>query len=233
MIKNIFFPNCKIKIFIVFLLSLFAINSACYAHGDSARGDSAREDNKKIYNKNNFYIEPALSIEYNAPRVSGSGNNKHFATTEHIFKQLYNLENIAIGAHIRFHDNFGFNANWVQTSLDSTVLKDAQPLAKKALYKIDHYNFSLLTYAPIIKNFFEIFGELGLADMRANLSYVDINGKSVRSNSHQTRFFYSAGLQVSVNDINTIRFSAQRYVGKVGLINSDYTTVRIGFLRFF
>jgi hypothetical protein len=233
MIKNIFFPNCKIKIFIVFLLSLFAINSACYAHGDSARGDSAREDNKKIYNKNNFYIEPALSIEYNAPRVSGSGNNKHFATTEHIFKQLYNLENIAIGAHIRFHDNFGFNANWVQTSLDSTALKDAQPLAKKALYKIDHYNFSLLTYAPIIKNFFEIFGELGLADMRANLSYVDINGKSVRSNSHQTRFFYSAGLQVSVNDINTIRFSAQRYVGKVGLINSDYTTVRIGFLRFF
>ena len=86
---------------------------------------------------------------------------------------------------------------------------------------------------PIIKNFFEIFGELGLADMRANLSYMDINGKSVRSNSHQTRFFYSAGLQVSVNDINTIRFSAQRYVGKVGLINSDYTTVRIGFLRLF
>jgi hypothetical protein len=222
MIKKYFLPHFKIKTFLVFFLNFLIINSAVFAN-----------DDKKIYNKNNFFLKPAISIEYNAPGVSGAGNNKRFATTEHILKQLYNLENIAIGAHIRFHDNFGLNANWVQTSLDSTALKNAEPLAKKAVYKIDHYNFSVLGYAPVIKNFFELFGELGLSDMRGNLSYTDINGKSVNRNSHQTRFFYSAGLQLSLNDINTFRFSAQRYVGKVGLIDSDYTTIRIGFLRFF
>lgn len=223
MILNTFLPNSKINILLIFLLSFFVINSASYAN----------EDAKKIFSNNNFYIKPALSIEYNAPRISGAGNNKNFSTTEHIFKQIYNLENIAIGAHIRFHDNFGLNVNWVQTDLDSIALKNAQPLAKKALYKIDHYNFSLLTFVPVIKNFFELFGEFGLSDMRGNLSYMDINGKSIIRGSHQTRFFYSAGLQISLNDINTFRFSAQRYVGKVGLIDSDYTTVRIGFLRFF
>lgn len=227
MIKNIFFPNSKFKIFLVFLLNFLVITSTIHA---KENGDA---DDKKISNKNNFYIKPAFSIEYNAPRVSGAGNNKRFATTEHIFKQVYNFENIAIGAHIRFHDNFGLNANWVQTSLDSTVLKDVQPLAKKALYKIDHYNFSLLTYLPIVKNFFELFAETGVSDMRSDLNYFNSKGENIRRNIHETRFFYGAGMQISINSTTTFRFSAQRYAGSVGLIDSNYTTVRVGFLRFF
>lgn len=242
MIKNNFYPK-KFQ-FIFFLISFFLVETPSYSTenygskndkknlGHNAL-DNTLEKTLENSSKNNFYIKPAISIEYNAPGLSGAGDNKRFATTDHIFKQIYKFENIAIGAHIRFHDHFGLNANWVQTSLDSPVLKDTQIINKKAVYKIDHYNFSLLSFAPVIKNYFELFGELGLSDMHSNLAYTDVKGNSVNRNSHQTRIFYSAGLQIIFNDYNAFRFSAQRYVGKVGLINSDYTTLRIGFLRFF
>ena len=104
---------------------------------------------------------------------------------------------------------------------------------KKALYKIDHYNFSLLTYLPIVKNFFELFAETGVSDMRSDLNYFNSKGENIRRNIHETRFFYGAGMQISINSTTTFRFSAQRYAGSVGLIDSNYTTVRVGFLRFF
>ena len=57
--------------------------------------------------------------------------------------------------------------------------------------------------------------------------------ENIRRNIHETRFFYGAGMQISINSTTTFRFSAQRYAGSVGLIDSNYTTVRVGFLRFF
>jgi hypothetical protein len=218
------FLNCKSFLVISLLLSLISSNIL------------AQEDDRKegrTYRKSDFYIDPALSVEYNAPRISGAGENNRFSTTDNLLKQIYNLENIALGAHIRFHDSFGLNGNWVQTNLDSTALQHVQITDKKALYKIDHYNFSLLTYLPIVKNFFELFAETGVSDMRSDLNYIDSNGENIKKNIHETRFFYGAGMQISFNSLTSIRFSAQRYVGNVGLINSDYTTVRFGFLRFF
>jgi hypothetical protein len=218
------FLNCKSFFIISLLLSL--ISSNIFAQ------ENDRKEGK-TYGENDFYIDPAISIEYNAPRISGGGENKRFSTTDNLLKQVYNLENIAIGAHIRFHDSFGFNANWVQTNLDSPALQHVQITDKKALYKIDHYNFSLLTYLPIVKNFFELFAETGVSDMRSDLSYINSRGENIKRNIHETRFFYGAGMQITFNSITSIRFSAQRYAGNVGLIKSDYTTVRIGFLRFF
>ncbi len=224
MIKNlIHIANYHIRLFLASLILIAMIGFEV----------SAKDLEGRSYKGSDFYVEGALSVEYNAPRISGAGDNKKFSTTNNLFKQIYDLENIALGVHIRFHDSFGLNVNWVQTNLDSIALQQAGPLAKKAIYKIDHYNFSLLTYAPIVKNFFELFAELGASDIRSDLSYTLTNGNSVNKNSHETRFFYGGGMQIYLNNITSVRFSAQRYVGNIGLINSDYTTVRIGFLRFF
>jgi len=224
--KNSSFNLLNLKIFLVIFLFLnFASANVFAEENDRKEG--------KTYGANDFYIDPAISIEYNAPGISGGGENKRFSTTDNLLKQVYNLENIAIGAHIRFHDSFGFNANWVQTNLDSPALQHVQITDKKALYKIDHYNFSLLTYLPIVKNFFELFAETGVSDMRSDLNYINSRGENIKRNIHETRFFYGAGMQITFNSITSIRFSDQRYAGNVGLIKSDYTTFRIGFLRFF
>lgn len=117
--------------------------------------------------------------------------------------------------------------------MDSTVIQHREPLAKEAIYKVDHYNFSLLTYLPIIPRFFEFFGETGVAHIRNELAYSTISNRLVLEKSNQSRAFYGIGAQIALNNLTTIRLSGQRYVGNFGLLGSDYTTVRLGFLRFF
>jgi len=217
-----------------FCLALFSILSSSLFDSNQAHAQDRQErSSESSYSKNSFFFEPALSLEYNIPAVSGAGNNNKFTNSEHFFKQVYNLENIALGAHIRFHESFGLNANWVQTNMDSTVIQHREPLAKEAIYKVDHYNFSLLTYLPIIPRFFEFFGETGVAHIRSELAYSTISNRLVLEKSNQSRAFYGIGAQIALNDLTTIRLSGQRYVGNFGLLGSDYTTVRLGFLRFF
>lgn len=210
------FNKSFLKLFFLSIIAITYQSSNCFAQ------------DQKI-----FYIQPALTLEYNMPSISGSGDNKRFNNQDHVIKQLYNFENIAVGGHIRFHDNLGINVNWVQSSLDSPVLQHIGILSKDAVYKIDHYNFSFLTFIPIVKEFFDIFAETGVADIRSNLTYQESSQVFVKKNTHETRFFYGLGSQIAINDVSTIRFSIQRYVGSVGLINSDYTTVRLGFVRYF
>lgn len=193
----------------------------------------AEENSNRKYTKNDFYFEPAITLEYNIPVVSGAGDNKKFNNKEHILKQLYNLQNIVVGAHIRFHEGFGINANWVQTTMDSTSLQHRERLSKEAIYKVDHYNFSVLTYIPLIKKFFELYGETGVAHLRDELSYQTTSGAFVMKNSRHSRFFYGAGAQLRLNNITSIRVSAQRYAGNFGLLGSNYTTIRLGVMRFF
>lgn len=212
------------KISKICLLSLIFIGSI---------NSFAQDNSNRKYSKNDFYFNPAITLEYNIPIVSGAGDNKKFNNKEHIIKQLYNIENIAVGAHIRFHDGFGINANWVQTTMDSASLQHRETLSKEAIYKVDQYNFSALTYIPLIKKFFELYGETGVAHLRDELSYQTISGQFVMKNSRQSRFFYGLGAQLSLNDITTIRVSAQRYVGNFGLLGSNYTTIRLGVMRFF
>lgn len=224
---KIFFKVKKTTLFsLIFLSFCFqALITSSQALGDERKGSS--------YSKSDFFFEPALSLEYNIPVVSGAGDNKKFTNSEHFFKQVYNLENIAIGAHIRFHESFGLNANWVQTNMNSTSLQHREPLAKEAIYKVDHYNFSLLTFLPIIPRFFEFFGETGVAHIRNELAYTTLGNRLILEKSNQSRAFYGVGAQIALNSLTTIRISGQRYVGNFGLIGSDYSTVRVGFLRFF
>ncbi|GDX36309.1 hypothetical protein LBMAG18_08200 [Alphaproteobacteria bacterium] len=225
--KKIFLKTQKTAVFslIFILLSFQTFIGSNQALGDERKGSS--------YSKSDFFFEPALSLEYNIPVVSGAGDNKKFTNSEHFFKQVYNLENIAIGTHIRLHESFALNANWVQTNMDSTSLQHREPLAKEAIYKVDHYNFSLQTFLPIIPRFFEFFGETGVAHIRSELAYTTLGNRLILEKSNQSRAFYGVGAQIALNNLTSVRISGQRYVGNFGLISSDYTTVRLGFLRFF
>ncbi|MBU6140262.1 MAG: hypothetical protein KGP29_01720 [Proteobacteria bacterium] len=180
-----------------------------------------------------FFFKPALSIEYNAPRISRSGANSSFRVSGALFHQVGDLQNIALGGNFRVHKHLGFNANWVQSELVNSELQGMGTLSERAQFSFDQYNLSALFYVPVIENFFEIFAEGGVADMRGRLTYTPAGGSAVNETSHQTVGLYGAGFQIILNEKDTIRLSWQRYAGKIGLINSDYSTMRVGYLMSF
>ncbi|MFA9231770.1 MAG: hypothetical protein ACEQSU_13665, partial [Microgenomates group bacterium] len=67
-----------------------------------------------------FFFQPAISIEYSAPALS-NGNDKYFKSNN-FSKQISGFDNIALGGNFRIHKFLGFNANWVQGSLNSNSL---------------------------------------------------------------------------------------------------------------
>lgn len=175
-----------------------------------------------------FFFKPSLSIEYHAPRISESGVNSRFKASGTFFHQVGDLQNIAIGGNFRVHKYLGFNANWVQSDLTNSELQGQGSLSNRAQFRFDQYNLSALFYIPVIENFFEIFAEGGLADMRSQLTY-----NSVKNTSHETVGLYGAGFQIILNEKDALRLSWQRYAGRIGLINSEYSAMRIGYLRAF
>lgn len=181
----------------------------------------------------NWYFKPALSIEYNAPIISGGGNDKNFKNSQRLSGQLREFQNIAIGGHFRIQKYLGFNLNWVQSELDSTTLGSVGYLSRQANFKIDHVNASALIFMPLVPNTFELFAELGAADMNSKINYIQTNGNAVSEKSHQTKALYGLGFQVHFNQTSSIRFSVQKYSGKLALLGSNYTTVRLGYLYAF
>ena len=180
-----------------------------------------------------FFLRPFLSVEYSAPTITGGGSNADFKTN--IFeKQVKDLENIALGLNVRVHDFLGFNANWAQTELNNTALQGFS-LAQKARFNLDHYNLSALVYFPLEKNLFEIFAEAGISDMNSKLRYTTSNGDFTSRKAHETMAFYGGGFQLNPfqNSKNAIRFSCQKYSGKLALLNSHYAVVRVGYLHEF
>lgn len=175
-----------------------------------------------------FFFKPMLSIEYHAPRISSSGVNSEFKVSGTLFHQIGDLQNIAIGGNFRVHKYLGLNANWVQSDMTNSSLQGLAALSNRAQFRFDQYNLSALFYVPVIENFFEIFAEGGLADMRSQLTYND-----VRNTSHETVGLYGAGFQFIFNEKDALRLSWQRYAGRIGLINSEYSAMRIGYLRAF
>lgn len=178
--------------------------------------------------QSSFFFKPALSIEYNAPRISESGVNSEFKSSGTIFHQMGHLQNIALGGNFRVHQHLGFNANWVQSDMTNSELQGMGTLSNRAQFKFDQYNFSALFYTPKFSNLFEAFFEGGVADMRSKLTY-----NNVRSTSHQTLGFYGVGLQMYLSEKDVLRLSWQKYAGRIALINSEYSTMRIGYLRSF
>lgn len=182
--------------------------------------------------ENGFFFKPFLSLEYSAPRISGGGINSQLRTNN-FGKQMTHFENIAVGFNFRVHRYLGFNANWQKTDLTNDVLQGIGSLSQEARFKMNHYNFSALFYGPRIENFLETFLEAGVADMNSKLTYVQSNGVVGDRKAHETMGIYGVGFQLLVNPDNIVRFSIQKYSGKLALIDSYYTTIRVGYLRSF
>lgn len=180
-----------------------------------------------------FFFKPFLSIEYSAPRILGGGTNVEFKTSHNLFSQVRDIENIALGMNLRIHRYLGFNANWAQTELDNTSLQNIGTLSREANFRLDQYNFSALFYAPIVENLFELFAEGGISDMSSRLNYASSSGNFSDRKSHETMGIYGIGFQILPSETSAIRFSVQKYSGKLALLNSHYETIRIGYLKAF
>jgi hypothetical protein len=228
---------------IIFSLIFSIFTSAVLAQGFDYRGDNtssnklALRDLKNIGGKNigenDFYFKPFISIEYSAPEISGGGGNTAFKASQGLFEQIKDFENIAIGGNFRVQKYLGFNANFAQTTMDHNNLSGVGALSRKANLKIDHYNFSALFYMPVRRNVFEFFFEGGISDISSRLTYADISGNSFSGKTRDTKSFYGGGASFYLGKDDAIRLSAQKYSGKLALIGSNFTTVRIGYLKAF
>ena len=174
-----------------------------------------------------------LTIEYNAPEISGGGANTDFKTSKGLFGQIADFNNIALGANFRIHKNFGFNANWSQVEMENYSIFNVGSLSRKASLQIEHFNFSALAYLPVKKDLFELFAEFGIADINSKLTYVTSSGAVFAGKSHDTKALYGFGFQVHLTKSEALRLSFQKYSGKLSLLDSSYSTLRIGYLKAF
>lgn len=186
-----------------------------------------------VTSENAFYFKPFLSIEYSAPTISGGGANVDFKTSHRLSGQIREFQNFAVGGHFRVQKYLGFNLNWQQTEMDNASLYGVGTLARQANFKMDHYNLSALFFVPIVPNTFELFAELGVADMNSKIDYVQSNGNFVSTRAHETKALFGGGAQVNLNKTSTVRVSFQKYSGNLALIHSNYSTFRIGYLHAF
>lgn len=179
-----------------------------------------------------FFFKPAATIEYSAPSLN-SGYDKNYKTNN-FTKQIANFENIALGGNFRVHKNLGFNINWYQSSLNDHSVHNAGYLNYKATQQFSQFNFSALGYLPAT-DLIDLFAEAGLADIDGKLKYVTNSGAVVSQKSHQTLGFYGFGFQFKPckDSDDSIRFSFQKYSGKLGLLDANYATARIGYLKVF
>jgi hypothetical protein len=188
---------------------------------------------EKVKNDNGFFLKSYATIEYSAPSIGGGGSNSRFRTN--VFeRQIKDFENIAIGANFRVHKLLGFNINWVQSEMNNHSVSGLS-LSRRANFNIDHYNISALFFTPKVNDMLEFFAELGVSDMKSKLNYIDSSGNSFSGKSHVTAFIYGAGLQFSpfAKSKDAFRFSVQKYTPSSSLINGDYMTARVGYLKAF
>lgn len=181
-----------------------------------------------------FFLKSFATLEYSAPEISGGGVNTNFKS-EDIFDQLKDLNNLALGMHFRIHKFVGLNANVQKTEMENSSVPAAIDLSKKAEFNAQHFNFSALFYAPIIEDMFELFAEIGVADFNSKLTYTTSGGTFFQQKAHETKGIYGIGFQVNVSEESddAIRFSYQKYAGKLALLDANYATVRLGYIKSF
>ena len=189
-----------------------------------------------ISNANAGILSPFAStfvtLELGKSVMSHKSINTKFESSNDFFENLRQFEDVAIGGHIRF-GFLGVNVNWSQTSLKNNRLNGVTSLEGSAKYKSDQINTTALLFLPIIPTRAELFVEAGTVDIGSKLHYTPTGGTKVQRKSHETIGLYGIGAQVSPFGGDFIRLSAQRYIGKVGLLDTNYTTVRLGYLKSF
>ena len=182
-----------------------------------------------------FFFQHFFTIGYNAPIISGGGTNTDFKTSRGLFHQLRDLENISLGQDIRIRKYLGFGWNWTQTDMDNTRLQDIGSLSKKAKFRMDQIDFSSYFFMPIEKNLFEVFAQLGISNMRTKLNYTRSNGEFNQRKENETKGIYGIGFEVKPSKYrkDKIRVSFQKYAGKLALLDSHYSSLRITYLKKF
>jgi len=189
-----------------------------------------------ISNANAGILSPFAStfvtLELGKSVMSHKSINSKFKNSNDFFETLRQFEDVAIGGHIRF-GFLGVNVNWSQTSLKNNRLNGVSSLEGSAKYKSDQINTTALLFLPIIPTRAELFVEAGAVDIGSKIHYTPTGGTKVQRKSHETIGLYGIGAQVSPFGGDFIRLSAQRYIGKVGLLDTNYTTVRLGYLKSF
>jgi hypothetical protein len=189
-----------------------------------------------ISNANAGILSPFAStyatIELGKSVLSHQSINSKFENSNDFFENLRQFEDIALGAHIRF-GLFGLNVNWSQTSLKNNRVNGYNSLESQAKYKSDQINTTALFFIPIIPTRAELFVEAGVVDIGSKLHYTPTGGTKVQRKGHETVGLYGIGAQVSPFGGDFIRLSAQRYIGKIGLLDTQYTTFRLGYLKSF
>ncbi len=181
-----------------------------------------------------FFFKPFLTLEYAAPKLSGGGVNPRFQNNV-IGKQIKKFENIALGFHGRIHKFVGINVNWSQMGLSSAVLQGHQ-LSQKSNFGLSHYDFSTQFFVPLVEDsVVEFFGEVGVSSMKSHLTVFDTDGSYAKNQSSETHTFFGVGAQYApFNDSNdVIRISAQRYNGKLQLLDTNLTLIKIGYAKEF
>ncbi len=182
-------------------------------------------------NPDGFFLRPSASIEYSAPALSDSVS-KNFKSNN-FGKQISGFENIAVGGNFRVHNFLGFNANYAKGALSGHTLQSGY-LNNAAHFKFSQFNLSTLAYIPL-DNSFELFGEAGISNINSHLNYIQNNGAIASDQANQTKGFFGFGMQFKpcLNSQDMIRLSFQKYSGKLALLDANYSTVRIGYLKAF
>lgn len=174
-----------------------------------------------------------LSTEVSKSEVSNGGANSKFRNQNDLGQNFKDAEDIALGVHLRFFDRVGINANWTQSSMINTSLAGVSALSGKATLKTDQFNLTGLVFVPILSRHVELFGEAGIVEYGSSLSYSKNDGSFTKDKNRQTNGLYGGGLQISLLGSDFIRFSVHKYVNEIGLIDANYTTFRLGYLKSF
>lgn len=180
-----------------------------------------------------FYFDHNFLFEYSVPIISGGGTNTEFKASKNLLHQIKDIENISFGQHFRIHKYLGLEWSWTQTDLDNTNFQDAGPLAQKAGFRMDHYDFAATFFLPTDKDFFEVFAKIGVSDMKSKLRYVKSDGTFIQARDKETKGIYGIGLQFDVNKKDKLRVYFQKYAGKLALLDAHYSTLRVGYLKNF
>jgi hypothetical protein len=172
-----------------------------------------------------------LTLEFNKSYLSHKNINSNFSRNYNFKDNISNFNDVAIGANLKIFGSFGVNFNWSQTSLKNDNLYGVNNLENQAKYKSDQFNLTGLFYIPIIPTRAQIFLEAGVADIGSKLSYNQTDKININRSSNQLIGLYGFGAQISPFGGDYLRFSVHRYTGKMKLLDTNYTSIRVGYLK--
>ena len=179
------------------------------------------------------FADTFLTVELGKAVLSRDSVKSDFSNTSGAIEAIRQFEDIAVGGNIRFLKKFWVNVNWSKTSLKNDRVSGVNNLSSSAKYKADQINYTGLYYITLIPTRAEIFLEAGIASIGNKLNYSLTDGTKYQKNDREVLGLGGVGIQISPLGGDYIRLSLHKYVGKIGLLDSNYTQIRLGYLKSF